>query len=425
MDRLYDKRILTISWDSVMAFMLGFVCLGGATYFPENLRWPFMILSVAGAAICTGKLYITGYSAMWFGIAAALVFSVPFSYDVKMTAVFAGIYLLSVFLLCIPYTEYFWNRLLTAMRIISLTVAVSVVLSTFIDNFILKYLWVIVNPLQVPSVVTRIQQELSRGNHSGLAGEQAQAALIMNVGIAIKFAILFSGRKMRKKDFLELLLYFIALILTGKRMLFVIPILVGATALLLSNMRHKALKAFLVILGLTAALGVAYFYIPQMSIMYKRLIGDVGSKYYDPLSGRGELWKYSIQMFLERPLLGYGFGSYNAYAYDFGFLRNGQRWNYFGHNCYLQLLGETGLVGASLFVGLFVYAFAYTVRRFRESISEQNKYYMMFSFYLQLMLLFYCISGNVLYSKEQVFLWFLAIAMSFYFGSREAERGRS
>ena len=299
------------------------------------------------------------------------------------------------------------------MRILAFTVAISIVLSTFIENFVIRYLWVIVNPLRIPSTIVRIQNELNRGSYSGLAGEQAQAALIMNVGIAIKFAIPFSGGRLRKRDFFELVLYFVALILSGKRMLFVIPVLVGAAALLFSKMRHKFTKAVWLLLGLAAVLGVTYFFVPQMAIMYKRLIGNASSKYYDPLSGRGELWKYSIQMFQERPLLGYGFGSYNAYAYDLGDLRDGQRWNYFAHNCYLQLLGETGLVGTALFTGMLVYALAITVKGFQRSTSTQGKYYLMFSFYLQLMFFVYCLSGNVLYYKEQVFLWFIAIAMSF------------
>ena len=422
MGRLCDNRIRMISWDSVMAFLLGFICLGGATFFPHNLRWPFMVLAVAGTAMFTGKLYVTRYQAMWFAIAAVLVVAIPFSYDKGMAAVFAGLYFLSAVLLCFPYTDHFWERLLTVMRGFALVMAISIILSTVIENLILDYFWIIVNPRRTQSVITRIQNELSKGSYSGLAGEQAQAALIMNVGIATKLAIPFSGGRVRKKDSFELVLYLVALILTGKRMLFVIPVLVGATVLLLSEMRQKVTKLFFAILGLVAALGVAYFFIPQMAIIYERLIGNVGTEYYDPLSGRGDLWEYSIRMFLEKPLFGYGFGSYNSYAYDHGYLRNGQRWNYFGHNCYLQLLGETGLVGTALFVGMFVYALVFTARSFRKSASRERKYYLIFSFCLQLMLLIYCVTGNVLYYAEQVFLWFIGIAMSFYMENREMGR---
>jgi O-antigen ligase len=57
-------------------------------------------------------------------------------------------------------------------------------------------------------------------------------------------------------------------------------------------------------------------------------------------SGRANLWKDAISMFLQKPLWGHGYSLYQSISlYDNA-----------AHNIYIQLLVETGIIGVSLFL---------------------------------------------------------------------------
>ena len=234
----------------------------------------------------------------------------------------------------------------------------------------------------------------------------------MNVGLAVISSKYFSGTKCRAADIAELILVVVALILTGKRMLFVIPVMIFIIMMLMSSIKSKFLKFFVIALLAVCCIIVASAFIPQMQILYDRFIGNASSKYYDPLSGRGDLWQYSFMMFAENPILGIGYGSYNKFAYDNGYLYNGQIWQYYGHNCYYELLGEVGIIGTVLIFGLLIAVLVTTVRLLRNnSITLNQRRLLMFSFYIQLMLLIYCVSSNVLFQTEQIFMWFSAMSI--------------
>lgn len=117
-------------------------------------------------------------------------------------------------------------------------------------------------------------------------------------------------------------------------------------------------------------------------------------------------------MFEENPLFGIGYASFNDYAFDHGYLRNGEKWEYFGHNCYYELLGEVGIVGTVFIIGLMLFAMIMTVRYLlKKDLPQSQRFLMMFSFYIQGMMLLYCVSANVLYQYNQIFLWFVAISI--------------
>ena len=148
--------------------------------------------------------------------------------------------------------------------------------------------------------------------------------------------------------------------------------------------------------------------------VFERFVGDSDSAYYSHLSGRERLWKYSFLMFRQSPVVGYGLGSFNDFAYDNGYLYRGQRWNYYGHNCYYEALGEIGIIGAVTVFALFAAALVISIRLLKkEQLDTNNKKLVLFSVQIQLLMLFYSISGNVFYQSDQLFLWFMEMAMVF------------
>lgn len=403
-------------WYFILTIFIPFLCVGGTTYFPYHLRLPIMIFVTVGSfVIFTASTKVIKFnliSSVWLCISFMICISSFASYDMSTTLEFGIVYLVCSLMLFVDLPKELWARVIFVCKIFAIVIALTIIISVFIDDFILKYLGFISNPMNYSSVSNQIHAELQLGSYSGIAGEKASAALIMNVGIAIVFAKYFSGIKCKLIDFIELGLFLIALILTGKRMLFLISILLFVIMMLMSSIKHRVAKfVAIALLGVCAILIMSEF-IPQMSVMYDRMLGNRDKDYYDPLSGRGNLWKYSFMMFAESPIVGLGFGAYNDYAYDHGYLYDGAKWNYYGHNTYYEILGETGIIGAVLIFGILVIALIMTIKlMISKKIDKQSKTILMFSFYIQAMLFIYCISGNVLFMKEQIFMWFTAMAM--------------
>lgn len=74
--------------------------------------------------------------------------------------------------------------------------------------------------------------------------------------------------------------------------------------------------------------------------------------------GRIEFWKAGLRAFTERPILGFGLGTFfSAYYVGYG---NNQWYSRFAHNHYIQTLTELGIVGLILF-SLFIISVFYSL----------------------------------------------------------------
>lgn len=412
-----SEMTLKQCWYLFMCGAVAFICVGGVSFYPYHLRNYVIIGATIGSfliSLVTEKsIHFNALNVAWLAVTGLLLFSSMISYSPTQTLQFGLMYLVCTLVLFIEFPKSFWNRLIIVMDIFAIVIAVSIIASVFIDNLMLRYFGFIMNPKDLLSTINQITSELNYGAYSGFAGEKADAALVMNVGIAASLSTMLSGKKVKPAEIIKLVIYAIALILTGKRMLFIIPILVFVVLMLISNVRQKAVKLiFFAVLGVMGLL-VLSMLVPQLQTMYERFVADPDSLYGDRLTGRGELWSYSWMMFERSPLWGMGYGAFNEFAFDNGYLHYGERWNYFGHNCYYEALGEIGIIGAFLLFALFAAALAVTFRILkRQSLETEQRRVMMFSAYIQMMFFIYCTSANVIYEWKQLYLWFVAIAMA-------------
>ncbi|MEZ4415189.1 MAG: O-antigen ligase family protein [Gemmatimonadota bacterium] len=132
--------------------------------------------------------------------------------------------------------------------------------------------------------------------------------------------------------------------------------LIGMGLLSLANQRKK-LRAIAAVLFLG---GIVAMFTPD-DIM-NRFIGLVEAdsiEEADPENsaiGRWTIWKVSIEVFAGRPVTGWGLGAYplqhSRVSRGRQDLLPGARGARDTHSTYLRLLGETGIVGLSLFLGL-------------------------------------------------------------------------
>lgn len=403
-------------WYIILTILIPFVCVGGSTYFPNHFRFPLIVVITVMSFIIsiatTKKLTLNLISVLWLAVSMLICITSLVSFDRENTLEFGVLYLLSSLMLFVEFPDKIWDKIIFVINIFVIVVAVSIIASVFVDNLMTNQFWFIVNPIRMPELDQEIHAELRIGAYSGLAGEKAEAALIMNVGIAVILSKFFSGVKCKAGDAIELLLVVIALILTGKRMQFLIPIFVFVIMMLMSNIKHKFVKFLVICIMSVCCVIVASLFIPEMQTLYNRFIGNINSQYFDVLSGRSDLWKYSFMMFAENPIFGMGFASFNAYSFAHGYLYKGEEWRYYGHNCYYELLGEVGIIGTVLILGLLLSVLVITIKYLKSyNLEQSKKRLLMFSFYNQVMFLIYCTSGNVLYQQEQIFLWFISMSM--------------
>lgn len=414
MDKTFKITLKSVFFAFLIAAVT-IICACGVSPIPHNLRNPLIIVCGIGTAVYIlfkqKSMYLTMSVVLALLSAAYLGISVLYSIDKPATFELAVVYICSAVFLLADYPQDFYKKTITAMQVVSIIIAISIVLSVFIDNFMLRYFSFIVNPSNSPDVATAIYQELNWSKaFSGFAREKGEAAFIMNIGIAVYFAKYFSQKKFRFIDVVGIVLLCAALILTGKRMLFLCPIAVGAVLMLLSNKSGKLVKIipvlFLGICGLIITMG----FLPQFSTIFERFANEDS---LENLSGRVNLWPYCFEMFGKNPFLGMGIGTYNRYLELNNITINGNYWTAHAHNIYYEFLGELGLIGCVLLFGGLLMIFGKTVLLLRsKEITDLEKFLLIFSFSIQLTCFMYCASGNVLLYKQQIFIWFFVAAIS-------------
>ncbi len=405
------KSLVTV----FLVFAFTVISVGGVSTYPANLRIPLIVASgvITGAVVLfrRKKVFLTMPVVLILLTVVYLFISMSYTIDKSTTLELAVVYLCSSLLLLAEYPESLFEKTITAMKIVCIVIAVSIIMSSFIDNLMLDYFWFIVNPTKNPDVVEFLTQEINwAGSYSGFAREKGEAAFIMNVGISIFFAKYFSEKKFRISDMVFLLILFWALILTSKRMLFICPIATVCVLLLISKKKGRFIKILPVAMLALCAVIVIGSAVPQFSNLFDRFL-DTNSM--DKLSGRVYLWPYCFEMFYKNPLFGMGIGTFNKYLYNNNIMIDGEYWTHHGHNIYYEFLGELGIIGCVLLFGALIMFLYRTVVLMRsDETSTKQKYLLTFSCSVQLICLIYCASGNVLLFPQEIFPWFICLAIT-------------
>lgn len=241
----------------------------------------------------------------------------------------------------------------------------------------------------------------SGGAIAGLAFEKAYAAFICNLGLGVIFAEFVAQRSY--KYVIQSILVMIALMMTGKRTLFIIPIVALLIYVMLFSKNNKFIRLAGVGLGISAFIIIAYTIIPEASLIIDRIINSGG----DVLSGRENFWNYAMDMFHQNPFFGRGFMSFNDFVFNQGFRYYGERWNYQAHNVYIQLLGETGIIGCGVIIILIVILI---IKAISLAKSTSNFWDVLLVYWIMLFGI-YSLTGNTLYYPCQLIILIVSILL--------------
>lgn len=226
--------------------------------------------------------------------------------------------------------------------------------------------------------------------------------------------------KIEKKLLVLFVISMLALLLTTKRAHILFSVATLIITYYLINYKNKSKRTFnLLILAaaLLAVFAITLEYVPALTVFTDRFRGlsgeDVG------LSSRLVLWERAIMEFLRHPLLGIG---WYGFRYVDGLSGNALESASSGaHNCYIELLCDSGIVGFITFVLIAGMSIRSTVQNFKIAEKIEDKKCLSVSFAIQFFVLLYGFSGNALFDKTFNF-YAIALAMNYsYLAQRQRE----
>ncbi len=271
----------------------------------------------------------------------------------------------------------------------------------------------VVAPLY-PTTYSRLVNWYADGCMPGLAGHYSTNGMFLVVGLYASVGLaLMSKTKELYKRFLPSFIIMIAIMLTGKRshLFFSIIVLYALYYFYLSN--DKRTRSMRMIAMALIALFVGFIiilYVPSLGNAFARFKESADNG--DITNNRIYFWGLAIQLFIQKPVLGVGWGQFQEYCEQYLSYRA------HAHNTFFQLLCETGVLGFAVYVLWMVVFLIISIRMFiniRTKLDDQNRLGMMaFSVQMQIFFILYCFTGNPLYEKEMFIPYFIACAIALY-----------
>jgi len=247
----------------------------------------------------------------------------------------------------------------------------------------------------------------------GLSGFTSQIAITARIIIYGEIVLLFLKDILLPKKFqksisfyLLLILFITGVLLTGKRLHFLVAAsLPFIVPLLLERMSAKKIVMFLTIVLLLIFVGELFISNIENLIqtsMFRRLAltYTMFQNGEDITSGRIEFYKEAWDAFQDYPLFGIGLGEYSSYT---GI-------EHYVHNTYLQVLCEQGLIGFFFFIIAIFLSIRKAIDLVRREEDKSILNYLKVSLGIQIFYILYCFTGNEL-SGTGLIMYFLSIAL--------------
>lgn len=301
----------------------------------------------------------------------------------------------------------------------------------------LLYAWTVIQCLITPSFFTKVclpffqhygyandMNNLYQGGYiTGFSPHYSITAIYLAVTFGAAIAYGFASKFTSKKYSIIAIVIFASILLTGKR---APSMFIVATTFILYLLVHcdepikRWEKIILIALSGVLVLLLAAQFIPHLLNVVNRFIETEESG--DIEMGRGITRALALQLWLENPLFGIGWDAFKYYYREF----NGVFLNV--HCVYVQLLCEVGVVGALPFYLFFVISIVKAVLLLRRMTLDHEENFskhlvLIYSVYIQIFFLLYCLTGNPLYDNPTIFTYLMGCSMGeYYWLKRKEER---
>jgi len=276
-----------------------------------------------------------------------------------------------------------------------------------------------------------LYEQVQKNHHAvGLSNHYSQNGIYMAIALCASFALLFmrSRKNILWKVLLVLTVLF-SLVLTGKRGVLIFSVFAILVTYIIGKkgaFANKLVTVLFILSSMSLVLYALSFYVEGIAAAFERITAMflTENEVSDISNGRFKLYAIAWNFFKESPVLGIGWREFSKEVVNFynqdSVLRD-------AHNVFLQLLCETGVIGFSVFLSLFLSAIIQTIQLALKStknmfcLSEKTKCVLIFSLCYQVFFLAYCITGNPLYDLETVYIYIISVGFSsgIYFRHKE------
>lgn len=404
---------MMVSLGNLSALVFSVICCSGFSAIMP-LRMPLIlafIFFISFSTVRRMKVQICRSPVFTFFslLVAYLVFGLLYSYQKIETLKYVIVYLAGAAIILSPIKEKFYRKCIKYIELLCRIVAGSILVQILVPNLYSNYLYFLIRG--GATAKRRLAGEVASHIYSGVVGEKGEAAFLMVVAIIIVLSRCVNERRVSRKNLMWLLVYFAALMLPAKRMLFAVGVLVVMIYVMLWTNGSKKMIA----IGGVGALGaLAYIVVSMTPAMNTLLLRFTSFSDDDTANGRIYLWEHALNMFKERKWLGYGYGTYNSYASERGVLLTKDGiWSAHAHNIYYQMLGEIGVIGTLLFALVCIGSvyMLFRLYRIRNRITEYDAGLLFIAMNMVVMTLVYGLTGNVIYYTNQIMFFFLGISI--------------
>ena len=400
-------------WNSignkVYAFSLFFFLVG--TYLlPEHIKIFAIIyvLAMAFCILCTMRIEITPTTCGWclfagLGLLSCMIHGSRNLLDaVKfVVSIMMGLMMLSVFT-----SKKARVNALYAVFAVGMVVMLGCTLQLVAPELLVK-----INSITLGESKFLIFSDFySWGGLVGFSYQTGVTGYYLGILLGFVLCVLFFDEHLRKSQKLALVIASVVIVafilLTAKR-----SVLLIAAVLTYALLCYRNKKSLMKIVSMT----VLFFVCASVLLcctgagraLIKRTMGS------NPLSGRVEIYSQMIELIKQKPIFGHGFGSTLAYIQRF---RN-------GHNIYLQVLMENGIVGLLILGAVFVYHLLFTYRTLRKH-GPGERCSVAISLYIQLFFLGIGFFGNPLYDVFPLIIYMAAVGVVYTQNTGEKDYAR-
>lgn len=295
------------------------------------------------------------------------------------------------------------NTLLIAIGAVSVVAVIGCVLQIIVPELLMK-----INAITLGADKYKLFYDFySWGRLVGFSYQTGVTGYYLGIFSGFVLCDLLFNKNNGKLKKLILLVSFVVsyvfILFTAKRS--VLLLVAGLTYLFLCYYYKKHL---LKIVGFTICIAVGVVSLLMFTEMGRDLLErTVGS---GALSGRDKIYSQLWVLIKEKPILGHGFGSTLALIKDF---TN-------GHNIYLQVLSENGILGLLLLVSILIFNLRCSFILMKR-VQDKEKRIVAVCIYLQCFFILMGLIGNPLYDVYPLIIYMVAagITQSMYYESRK------
>lgn len=163
----------------------------------------------------------------------------------------------------------------------------------------------------------------------------------------------------------SLLLGLVAMFLNNTRGVWVAMVVMAVFIVIYCRRALKREHVMIAVIALTM-IGVGLAHNASFMQRIDSTIHYENTYYKEPFNGRADIWKSSVEMFVDHPLIGVGLHNYRKFYKEIYMKPTSKPYNH-AHNVILQIGAENGLLGLIPFLTLFFYLVYWAWQRIRYS----------------------------------------------------------